>query len=221
MKTKLRYFLTTIGVLTQLSMLSSCESGEGNQVLLAAEDLSGIGVLRLDASADLEIIQAPKARIELYDQTGHEEEIVWNHRGDELLIYSTERTSFGFSKTPKIKFYTPELPARIDLEGSGEISSTVDWKMENLSVSLGGSGNVVLKGTAEEVSADLNGSGKIDLSDFNAQNGDADLSGSGVIELQAKKHLKANLSGSGVIRYKGNPEIEKDESGSGTISKMD
>ncbi|MCK6611426.1 MAG: DUF2807 domain-containing protein [Bacteroidia bacterium] len=222
MKTLIPVFLKLCLVLVSgLVLFPACEQGQGNQVMLSSEDLSEIGVLRLDAAADLEIIQAPKVRIELFDQNGHEEEIVWNHRGDELLIYSTEKVSFGFRKTPQIKLYTPVLPQRIDLEGSGEITSSNTWQSESLSVSLGGSGNVELKGSAKEVSADLIGSGKIELKDFKAEVADADLSGSGMIEMQANKHLKAILSGSGVIRYKGNPELVKEESGSGTISQID
>lgn len=87
-----------------------------------------------------------------------------------------------------------------------------------MNISLAGSGNITLKGTTNNLSANLAGSG--DIHSFNLETNHAVVSvaGSGDIEVVSNETLKARVSGSGDIQYKGNP-IEKDSkvSGSGNI----
>jgi hypothetical protein len=122
--------------------------------------------------------------------------------------------------TTKVLVQIPEVLNSIRISGSGELSSKDHWKLQNMRVSLAGSGNVELEGTAQSLSLTVAGSGSIRLPKMVAESAKIALSGSGVISVHATKSLKADLAGSGNIVYFGNPPVfDQSVSGSGRIRK--
>ncbi|MDR1022184.1 MAG: DUF2807 domain-containing protein [Prevotellaceae bacterium] len=108
----------------------------------------------------------------------------------------------------------------ISLAGWGEVASD-DLSCEKIRLVISGSGKVELKGTGNEVSCKIDGSGNIDLSAYPAQNVDCRISGSGNVLAYAKDKLTAQIAGSGKIRYKGNPPVTDIQvAGSGTVKSI-
>lgn len=128
---------------------------------------------------------------------------------------------------------------RISIAGSGAFEGSVETRKE-LSLAIGGSGNIDLQSNASKVFASISGSGNINASgtceilearisgsgnmNFNkleAQDADVRISGSGGIRVNVVGNLEARISGSGSIRYTGNPEsVNKTVSGSGGVSSF-
>jgi hypothetical protein len=105
------------------------------------------------------------------------------------------------------------------VSGSGSIDITLD-KVETADVSVSGSGNVRLAGTADHVDAKVSGSGNADCSDLVTDEASARISGSGNIKLNTNKSLEANISGSGNISYRGAAsDVRKHVAGSGRVVK--
>jgi hypothetical protein len=85
---------------------------------------------------------------------------------------------------------------------------------------VSGSADFSATGKAENMIADVSGSGDIKTTDFETEKADISISGSGSAKVWVTRHLKADIRGSGSVRYKGNPAIEIKSSGSGRISSL-
>ena len=107
----------------------------------------------------------------------------------------------------------------IDIAGSGNITAR-DITVNTLKVDVSGSADFSATGKAENMIADISGSGDIKTTDFETEKADISISGSGSAKVWVTRHLKADIGGSGSVRYKGNPVIETKSSGSGRISSL-
>lgn len=105
------------------------------------------------------------------------------------------------------------------LSGSGNIKIGFN-KMKDVEVSISGSGNIHLSGTANKVTAKISGSGNADCSELIADDVSASISGSGNVKAQANKSVDASIAGSGNVYYKGAAnDIQKHVAGSGRVIK--
>ena len=116
-------------------------------------------------------------------------------------------------------FNIPQATMSIDISGSGNITAR-DITVNTLKVDVSGSADFSATGKAENMIADISGSGDIKTTDFETEKADISISGSGSAKVWVTRHLKADISGSGSVRYKGNPVIEIKSSGSGRISSL-
>jgi hypothetical protein len=108
----------------------------------------------------------------------------------------------------------------LDLKLSGSGSMDLNLKAKNLRTEMPGSGTVLLRGTVDEQSADISGSGKIDGYDLATKRSEITISGSGAAEVNVSDEIVARISGSGAVYYRGNPErINEDISGSGVVRR--
>lgn len=128
----------------------------------------------------------------------------------------------------------------INVNGSGDVSSTNPLKGESLEINVDGSGDVNLKIKVDELGVFIDGSGDVTLDgdatdceinsdgsgDFNGfgmkvNNAEIQTDGSGNVNIHVKESLEVNLSGSGNVSYKGGPqEIQQSNSGSGNIKSV-
>jgi hypothetical protein len=124
--------------------------------------------------------------------------------------------AYNLKKPITIKVSGPNLNA-VDLVGSGSFTA-MNLNEKKFEVKITGSGNVFLKGAAEQANIKLTGSGNIQAKDLIAQDLWIDLSGSGNIQAYTAFALDADLSGSGNITVHGTPLSRKtSKTGSGKI----
>ncbi len=103
-----------------------------------------------------------------------------------------------------------------DVSGSGKITAEVVTK--NISVTLSGTGKIILSGKTDILNAGIPGSGKIDAEDLITRNSHAMIGGIGKINCNAKDSLTADIGGSGKIIYHDEPKsIIKTITGTGSI----
>lgn len=120
-------------------------------------------------------------------------------------------------------FVTLPSLSGISLSGSGNINiygNFPDTELFNLRVS--GSAKTVVHDTfnADEVVANISGSGNADLKKISGKQSHVTISGSGDVWVSTLQHLKVNISGSGKVFYTGNPTVDADISGSGKVLKF-
>lgn len=84
-----------------------------------------------------------------------------------------------------------------------------------------GSGSTSVSGEVDELTLSLTGSGDFDGSGLDAQRATAKLSGSGDARLKVSEQLQAELSGSGSVEFTGNPMVTQNASGSGRARKVE
>lgn len=107
----------------------------------------------------------------------------------------------------------------ISIGGSGDIKLNADAK--DISCSIGGSGEIELTGSGEQLSISIGGSGDIEAFDLSVKRCSVSASGSGDINVNVSDNLTVSLVGSGDVTYKGNPKIKSSIIGSGDIEKAD
>lgn len=104
----------------------------------------------------------------------------------------------------------------IKISGSGDLVFE-DLDCKNLTSKVSGSGDITLKGKADEARYSVSGSGDIKAYDLSVNDLSCSVSGSGDARVYAKDNMNLSVSGSGDIRYKGPANVNKSKSGSGSI----
>jgi hypothetical protein len=158
---------------------------------------------------------------------------------DNTLKIYVDKT-FNIQSTSKIEITVPfEKISAVSLSGSGNLKTKDQIKSETFAAKLAGSGNVnlnvdsndfelslsgsgdaILKGSADKFTSKLAGSGNVNASDLKSKTVDANVSGSGNSIVNCEGSLTARVAGSGNIKYLGNPEKRDVKvSGSGNIKK--
>lgn len=142
---------------------------------------------------------------------------------DELDIYVTvtdlselEVESSGYILA-QTDFDVNDLTLRIT--GSGNIVMN-DLTATKLTAAITGSGDIVLSGTSSSHDVYITGSGKVAAFGLEATNADVTIVGSGDAEVQVNADLDVGIAGSGSVFYKGNPSVSSSISGSGTVIKV-
>lgn len=119
------------------------------------------------------------------------------------------------------------FPHKIDLRsGDFSVSGSGDLAFDNLNCGnltskVTGSGDIDLKGKADEAQLAVSGSGDIKAYNFSVKELKCSVSGSGDARVYATENMRLSVSGSGDIRYKGPANVDKSKSGSGSIKRGD
>jgi hypothetical protein len=88
----------------------------------------------------------------------------------------------------------------------------------SFALSIAGSGDVVVSGTADEARFGIAGSGDIDARNLGAKKVGVSISGSGDAHVNATETLDAKVAGSGDVTYSGHPhDVSRRVSGSGSV----
>ncbi|HWT12740.1 MAG TPA: DUF2807 domain-containing protein [Allosphingosinicella sp.] len=96
------------------------------------------------------------------------------------------------------------LRADLIVEGSGRLSAG-NVEADNLSLGLAGSGRIELSGTAEALTADIQGTGDVDGSALEAQSATVTTTTTGTVVLQVARAVNVNALGLGEVTILGRP----------------
>ena len=136
--------------------------------------------------------------------------------GKTLRIYTKEELSpsRGISITiavPHLEEFTVNGSAEGDIQNIGP---------DSFALSINGSSQLRLDGSADKVKIHISGSGKIDADSLNTGEARMHIEGSGTIQCRVMNSLDARIDGSGTIKYHGEPKtIHQSVNGSGSIEK--
>ena len=107
----------------------------------------------------------------------------------------------------------------LSISGSGDL--VFEAEASTIGLRISGSGDIEVEGKAEELEAKISGSGDIDASALSVETCSVAISGSGDCDVNVKENLEAKISGSGDISYLGRPRIKSRTSGSGSINSKE
>lgn len=132
--------------------------------------------------------------------------------------FTEDRLEIKISGSSDVLFpHTVKLNScEFSVSGSGDLSFK-DLNSGNVTCKVSGSGDIDLKGKADEARLSVSGSGDIKAYDLSVKDLNCSVSGSGDARVYATKNMNLSVSGSGDIRYKGPAEVTKSKSGSGSI----
>ena len=113
--------------------------------------------------------------------------------------------SYASEEKLVVNINTPNYD-EVSLSGSGNIN-ILDFKNNNLSLNISGSGNITGNGEVETLVVKINGSGNLMSKEIKSKFATITINGSGDAEVFASDSISAKINGSGNIEYFGNPEI--------------
>ena len=124
--------------------------------------------------------------------------------------------SYSSEEKLVVNINTPNYD-EVSLSGSGNIN-ILDFKNNNLSLNISGSGNITGNGEVETLVVKINGSGNLMSKEIKSKSATITINGSGDGEVFASDSISAKINGSGNIEYFGNPEnVDSIINGSGNI----
>jgi hypothetical protein len=107
----------------------------------------------------------------------------------------------------------------INVGGSGNVKA--DVRSLTMRIKLAGSGNLEVGGTATATDIRIAGSGNVNAKMLQTMTSDVLISGSGQSTINASDQLSVSISGSGNVRYMGEPQkLSTSITGSGSVSKI-
>ena len=125
--------------------------------------------------------------------------------------------SYSSEEKLVVNINTPNYD-EVSLSGSGNIN-ILDFKNNNLSLNISGSGNITGNGEVETLVVKINGSGNLMSKEIKSKSATITINGSGVGKVFASDSISAKINGSGNIKYFGNPEnVDSVINGSGDIN---
>lgn len=107
----------------------------------------------------------------------------------------------------------------IDVAGTGDVQLN-SIKAPRLGILIKGSGNVDAAGSGKAVEARIDGSGKIDTTEYRARSVQARINGSGEIRVHADEDLNATITGAGNIEYQGKAKVRQSITGAGSVDRI-
>jgi hypothetical protein len=138
-------------------------------------------------------------------------------------------------ETVKVYITMPELNSA-SVGGSGYVELEDVFESRNFDASVSGSGELMLKLAAEQLTSRISGSGTISTAgvanqhtisisgsgnnnsyDLDTRETEVDISGSGEAQVHVKEQLDVEISGSGRVYHRGKPSVNANVSGSGKV----
>ena len=100
-------------------------------------------------------------------------------------------------------------------EGSGKLRAA--FQAKKVEAQISGSGDMALSGAVEDLSLSIRGSGNVKASNLSGRKLAADIAGSGSVDMGVFETIDANIAGSGDIVYSGTPRVTSRILGSGKL----
>ena len=93
---------------------------------------------------------------------------------------------------------------KLGIAGSGSIIGEDAFNnLSNVAVSIAGSGDIEVEGSADNLDISIAGSGDVNLKDLKVSSCEVSIAGSGDCEIHVASDLKVSIAGSGDVKYKG------------------
>lgn len=209
-------FLLSLGIISFVSAQSKIK-GQGPTVKQTVQ-LSEIHSIGLGIAANIYLTQSERQEIVIEGQKNIIDNIKkevkngsWNidfedraYDYDELNIYISLKTVRSLA-----------------IGGAGNIKGQTAFNnLGDLDVSIGGAGNVALKGDAQNVNISIGGSGKVDMANLRTDQCSVSIAGNGDCQIDVGEKLDVSIAGMGKVRYSGNPKVSSSIAGMGNVKKM-
>ena len=136
-----------------------------------------------------------------------------------ITIQNLEALAIGGSGSiiGKTKFSNMD-DLKVSIGGSGDVK--IEGDATNVKCSIGGSGEVELGGSADRLDISIGGSGDVDAMDMQVKKCNVSIGGSGDTQVHVTEKLAVSSAGSGDVKYKGNPKIKSSMVGSGDLEQV-
>lgn len=199
---------------------TSCEKirGKGDSIT-ETRTVNGYSGISLAIPGSVYFTNGPAYSLEIQGQQNVIDRIVTHVEGNKLVIKVKNGVHLGPHDPIRVYITAPGVNT-LDISGSGDIYVDELWPGTDLSANISGSGNInVTMIEAERFNASISGSGNIKVLGGTSGREDLKISGSGNIETQyvEAEDVYSKTSGSGDIYVQAVQFLEVTISGSGNV----
>lgn len=195
-----------------------------------AQTMQPFKKLEVSGKASITLIQGSKNEVVFNDPSNTNAVVKQN--GDlvsisasnsvELSVYFTEIQDILVSGAGDIKSNGPVNvnDLNITVSGSGDLDLEVNG--QKIDCLISGGGDIRLKGKSPQLKATLSGAGDLYAYDLITEKATMLVSGAGDAKINVSKEIDANVSGAGSILFKGDPQERKiNIAGAGSVRQTD
>lgn len=191
--------------------------GEG-PVVEQEFDLPEFTELGLGISAKVYLNRGTQHRMVIKAQQNIIDNLSREVNGKELNL-EFDKTVKGHA--PITIYLTLDAVEKLAIGGSGSIIGKERFDgMEAVEISIGGSGDVRLAGSARSLEINIAGSGDVETSELETAECAVNIAGSGDARVHVNGPLNVSIAGSGDVKYKGKPNVRSSVVGSGSVRTM-
>ena len=208
-------FLTTANIITIISCTAvNSIKGSGN-IISENRELTNFNSIHLIGSMDVNINSSDEYNCNIVGDDNIMPYIKTEVTNNNLQI--SIKKNYSSTEGLKVNVNAPNYD-EVSITGSGDVN-LIDFKNDNLSLNIDGSGDIAGNGDVQTLIAKINGSGNIMLKDLKSKTTKITINGSGDAKIWASESISAVINGSGDIKYYGNPiNVKREVNGSGNIS---
>jgi len=231
MKTLVRLFMLLLPAVLLLTNFATAATRETRAVAPFSE-------ISLGGSSNVVLRQGSPQKVEVEGEPDDLARLETVVEGKSLRIRRTSNNYQGRDYQHKITVYITVADVNaLSVSGSGTIKALTDIQSHNLSVSISGSGDIMLPtmqadaldvaisgsgsisvaGICPRQEVRVSGSGSVQAGKLRSESCNIRISGSGNAHVQATKTLDARIAGSGNVYVTGNPRVSSTTAGSGRV----
>jgi len=195
-------------------------TGQGALVkqTLSVDDFQSIGV---GLNATVYLTQGSRYKVEIEAQKNIIDALKKEVKDGSWNIGFGDKVNAKNYKKAKIWITMPTVRS-LSIGGSGEIiGQTAFNNLDDLKLSIAGSGEIDLKGDAKACKLNIAGSGKINAKNLEMASAKVSIAGSGTTYVHVKGgELNVSIAGSGSVFYNGSAKIKTSIAGSGSVQSL-
>lgn len=192
-------------------------SNETGGVTSEARDVSGFNEVELKGVGNLSLEQTGSESLTVEAEEDVLPKIRTEVENKRLIISPERNTSINTTKPINYKLTVKDLNT-LEVSGSGNVEAE-DINTDELAVTIGGAGDVEIRGSADSQEVEISGSGEYKAGDLESKEATIDVRGSGLATVNVSDELEAEVSGSGSVEYIGDPMVQQEVSGAGEVRK--
>jgi hypothetical protein len=192
-------------------------SNETGGVTSEARDVSGFNEVELKGVGNLSLEQTGSESLTVEAEEDVLPKIRTEVENKRLIISPERNTSINTTKPINYKLTVKDLNT-LEVSGSGNVEAK-DINTDELAVTIGGAGDVEIRGSADSQEVEISGSGEYKAGDLESKEATIDVRGSGLATVNVSDELEAEVSGSGSVEYIGDPMVQQEVSGAGEVRK--
>lgn len=236
------FFFYLIALMSGLALLPSCEIIEAEgPVVTEFRNKTNFDGIKISICGQVNFQVAPQYKVEVQAPRNILDEMETKVENRALVIKWDNNVRIRDCEDVTVNLSGPDLKfifnsgssdirvmgavkhANLELVVSGSGSIDMDYAeiAQEIEAQVSGSGHVEIKdGKADENKLHTSGSGYIDMRHVPVKEADTHVSGSGMISVNVEDYLEAHISGSGDVYYYGDPRINSKVSGSGKVRRL-
>lgn len=218
MKKYLHIFVLAVLPLALLSCKKTVLKGKG-EFISETRSLSSFSKISMDGSNDVTIVKDTESKVILSGYSNLIAAYETKVNGNRLNLDYEDKYWNISNDNLNIEVHTPHADEMV-INGSGDMVLREGFNEESLTADINGSGNMdIIGGMFDKLYLNINGSGNINSGSSDAKSAVVHINGSGDVHVKVSDYLNVKIDGSGDVTYIGTPRLETSINGSGDVRR--